>query len=127
MAFKVLETTAEPFVSLLYHNFLISGMSLDQSIYRARCALHKSQGRIGRFGHNVEILDYIIPVLHLCVEGLLQPESQTSSNAAVTRATSLPDDPAVLPLHDMEIIGRDAVVLELENLFEHSSTILLHG
>ncbi len=123
MACKFPSSAIEPFFSVFYDSFLRQGLPMSTAAAEARKHLREHGLRKSRFGLELQVQDWFIPVsYHLSHHNLLlggnpQPDSSTTYHPVERTA------PRANPL----IIGRDFDLLRLEEAVTNSTSVLIHG
>jgi CHAT domain/NB-ARC domain len=119
MSFNILDSAAKIFVRTLYSEYLGNRRSLPESVRIARKALQRNPRRRTRYATEVNIQDHITPVI-FCSREMDMPY-------ALDHNVHDEDHPENI---DEELIGREASMLDLENIFlldEDDNIISLHG
>lgn len=126
MAFKTLDSAMEKFMNYLYASLLIQGRPLTQAVQVARQKLQDDRARRGRFGKEVEVSDYMVPVLYALQGWDFQHDIERKAFQPLTDffKKRLAFSKTRNELH---FIGRDSAILALEHGFLQAPSLLLHG
>lgn len=131
MSYICLIRAADIFMQHFYESLLVKGTDILTSTWQARRALREERSRQARFGLNVDVDDWIVPVFYTQHTLIQDPSSDLGLD--------LGDLPKIPPAewniakgsNDIEgtaIVGREYDALLLENaLIEHSGFIHLFG
>jgi hypothetical protein len=121
MSFQVSVKTAVTFMSHFYSALMISGQMFQTALFSARDQLRRDRVRPARFDREVEMDDWIIPVVYKSAVFELSTfePSRLQRRAPIVPVTSVP-----------QVFGRDLDILRIElQLLEKKSTniMLLRG
>ncbi|KAL8668378.1 MAG: hypothetical protein Q9168_006989 [Polycauliona sp. 1 TL-2023] len=137
MAYEVVEEAVEIFMDVFYQSLLIKGLSVQDAVRSSRLALRENRSRRAPYMHNVELSDYMVPVLYTScwielssefelrstipsrLEHVQTPFESVPSINRGTRGTKIPVQ--------RDLTGRDSDVLSLELLLSVTRLVLVHG
>ena len=141
MAYKVVEEAVEIFMNVFYQSLLLKGASVQDAAQLSRLALRKNRSRRAPYMYNVQLSDYIVPVLYASlptpdlfkVSINLEPRGTIFSNLEHVLNSIKPFSPikretknTMMPMR-RDLTGRDSDVLSLELLLSITRVVLLHG
>ncbi|KAG7284484.1 hypothetical protein NEMBOFW57_010859 [Staphylotrichum longicolle] len=136
MAYKVVEEAVEIFMNSFYQSLLAESASVQDATRVARSALLRNKTRRARYMHNVQVLDYMVPVLYTSASTFATTES-TDSIFSVDRMLASVRQLSTTTLNwtpwrskapqAKALLGRDYNILSLEVLLSVSRLVLLHG
>lgn len=140
MAYEVVEEAVEIFMDAFYQSLLIKDVSVQDAARLSRLALRKNRSRRAPYMYNVQLFDYIVPVLYTSRP---TPDPVEASTSLESRGTIfsyfekvLTSIKYVFPIKRetrdtmipiRNLTGRDSDVLSLELLLSITRVILLHG
>lgn len=141
MAYKVVDEAIEIFMNVFYQCLLIKKLSVQAAVRMSRLALLKRRGRRARYMHQVQLLDFIVPVVYKLDLSTDVANKLTSPKvdkavlidfgkllASIERV--LPSGRRIadsfLPVQQ-QLVGRAADILSLEILLSSCRLILVHG
>ncbi|RMJ10924.1 hypothetical protein CDV36_009431 [Fusarium kuroshium] len=120
---KLLTASSEPLLKCLYHSLFLLRMSPVSAIYETRRYLHANKTRAAVLATNVQLEDYLIPVLY---EQSVEPDPCHSTPVAVAKLPNLPPSESrlrhIVPISDM--IGRDFDLLRVETALTMQSHVI---
>lgn len=116
MSYKITAKAAAQFTTQLYAS-LISGEEIGGSVHSARSRLYKDKERRGRFGHAVDLEDWVVPVVY---------KSQDTTLSSVFFMSPEPE-PEPKFVTDLSLYGRDNDILGIEMRLTWQPFMLLEG
>ena len=117
MRYEILDSAAEIFTKTLYRQILRHKQNLWEAAPIARLAMRANPQRWTRFNTQVDVQDYITPVLFSRSDLVLIHNS--TSEAAETEME--------VPQDKMELFGRESDLLSIETKLVNSNVLLLNG
>ena len=141
MAYEVVEEAVEIFMNVFYQSLLIEKVSVQDAARMSRLALRMNRSRRASYMYNVQLSDYIVPVLYTSYHTSHPVEASTNSESRRTDFSQLKKimnsfktvspimreiKDAVVPIQ-RDLTGRDSDILSLELLLSITRVILLHG
>lgn len=129
MSYELNISAAQIFVREFYESFLVERLSIADATVRGRRALQINKSRRARFRLEVDIEDWIVPVLYRAVEGRaldLKLAVQLATDAAYGSKVSLLSI-RNQPRHESTLLGRDNDLLRLECCLVQNRAVELIG
>ncbi|KAK3370978.1 hypothetical protein B0T24DRAFT_531291, partial [Lasiosphaeria ovina] len=128
MSFKVSSHAAEIFLGSFYHSLLVLGQPFWQAAATARVASRESPTRHARFGLDVSVTDWFIPVTYS--SGVDIQVVQHENDKPTEQDASC--YPKISPAHidgdgPSQVFGREFDLLRLEKAIAHHGRVYLHG
>lgn len=117
MRYEILDSAADVFTKTLYRQLLKHKQALWEAAPIARLAMRTNPQRSTRFNTQVDIQDYITPVLFLRSDLNIIPDF--TSEAAGTEMQ--------VPHDEMNLFGRESDLLSMETKLVNSNVLLLSG
>ncbi|KAK4186668.1 CHAT domain-protein [Podospora australis] len=142
MSYKIVEEAVEIFMSAFYQSLLAQQVSINTATRVARSALLQNKSRRAKYMHNVQLSDYIVPVLYTRAPtleidaGVDAQEKSGPFRSYITKLLTSIKQVTPGPWKTTEIVpravppsleGRDFNILTLEMLLSASRVILMHG
>lgn len=121
MSYKFPSSGIDPFFSSFYEALLCRGLPISAAATQSRRRLKEQAVRKGRFGLELQVQDWFIPVSYLSNQDVSFRNSQLASPA---RASPIIRS---IPARGGRTIGRDYDLLRLEEVVGESSVVLVHG
>ena len=121
MSYKFPSSGIDPFFSSFYEALLCRGLPMSAAATEARRRLKEQAVRKGRFGLELQVQDWFIPVLYLRKQDVSFRHKRQGSPAIcspIIKSTAAKDGC---------IIGRDYDLLHFEEVVGESRVILVHG
>ncbi|PNY25096.1 Uncharacterized protein TCAP_04952 [Tolypocladium capitatum] len=122
MSYKFPSSAIDPFFSSFYEALLCRGLPISAAATESRRNLKEQAVRKGRFGLELQVQDWFIPVSYLSNQDV----SFRNSRQANQVATASPIARSIAT-KDRHFIGRDYDLLRLEEVVRESSVVLVHG
>ncbi|KAK3635326.1 hypothetical protein LTR22_019254 [Elasticomyces elasticus] len=134
MSFKLLEMAASLLLQSFYRWLVVQQETVVEAAQKARAMLRKANKRIARFGREVELHDWIVPVVYSSREGVGPTEKVVDVPNKVQEPTVpenngegllrlLADETTTV----LRLIGRDFDLIRFENLIMGSKVVALTG
>jgi CHAT domain len=125
MSYEFARSAIGPCFTTFYDVFLRQGSSFSNAAQEARASLMTDQKRNARFGLDVEVKDWFIPVSYTSGRDEIVSYPRTGDLAIHTDNYNRMIFTEMLS--DNRLIGRDYDTLRLEQTILQSDTILVHG
>ncbi|KAL8994420.1 MAG: hypothetical protein Q9169_005607 [Polycauliona sp. 2 TL-2023] len=136
MAYEVVDEAVEIFMRSFYQSLFITGVSVHDAARISRLALRYNRSRRAPYMYNVQLSDYIVPVLSTLCASSDPAEASTTLGSRSTifscseNVQNSPIEPGtrdpMTPIQ-RDLTGRDSDVLALELLLSITRVVLLHG
>lgn len=117
MRYEILDSAADVFTKSLYRQLLRHKQNLWESASVARLAMRSNRQRRTKFNTQVEVQDYITPVVFLRSDLIMTPHS--SCDAMITDT--------VVQQDELDLFGREGDLLSIETKLVNSNVLLLNG
>ncbi|POR32667.1 Uncharacterized protein TPAR_07089 [Tolypocladium paradoxum] len=123
MSYKFPSSGIDPFFSSFYEALLCRGLPISAAATESRKNMKEQAVRKGRFGLELQVRDWFIPVSYLANHDVSFRNSRRASPASPARASIVRN----ITTKDRRIIGRDYDLLRLEEVVGESNVVLVHG
>ena len=117
MRYEILDSAAEIFTKTLYRQLLRHKQNLWEAAPVARLAMRTNPQRWTRFNTQVDVQDYVTPVL-FSRSDLILMHNPTSETAGTEME---------VPHDEMNLFGRESDLLSIETKLVNSNVLLLNG
>lgn len=135
MQADVMSGSATSFSANFYRGFLQRGLSFSEAVHASREELRKDGIRSARFGLEVALEDWMVPVTYLCgADARIMPPEMTPSEDFKVPASILPSFFSSLagftttpPAASIDLIGRGRDALNIEKDLIESKILIVTG
>ncbi|KAF2842361.1 hypothetical protein M501DRAFT_988587 [Patellaria atrata CBS 101060] len=129
MSFKISSSAANLFLSKFYNEFLITGTSFSRAAAEARSFLRTFSIRQARFGLELPLKDWFVPVIYGSDHDVVIRQEKTPGEDSVDRGIDKPFVSTAKPdlSTDSTPVGREFDILRIEKLLCQNHTLYLHG
>jgi hypothetical protein len=129
MSFKISSNAAEIFLRSFYNHVLVGGSSFSDAARMARDALRRSPTRHARFGLQLQLLDWFVPVIYFSRQESVLTSTQREIIFPTLEIKDVFEGEELTTLGEspLSLGGRDFDLLRLEKALLANYALYLHG